>query len=66
MGIKKNMGEIEEKKVAKDMEINAIIENIANIEELLKGSHVPELSGKASKIAEEIDRLEGRQRDIES
>jgi len=65
-GIKKNMDEIEEKKVAKDGEINAIIENIANIEELLKGSQVPELSTKASKIEEEIDRLEGRQRDIES
>ena len=66
VGIKKNMDELEAKKCAKDEEINALLENIAKIELLLKGSQVPELSSKASGIEEEIDRLEGRQRDIES
>jgi chromosome segregation protein len=66
VGIKKNMDEIEEKKGAKDEEINLQLENIEKIELLLKGSQVPELSGKATKIEEEIDRLEGRQKDIES
>ncbi len=66
VGIKKNMDELEDNKRAKDEEINLFLENIRKIEELLKGSQVPELSSKAAKIEEEIDRLEGRQRDIES
>lgn len=66
VGIKNNMDELEDNKRAKDEEINLFLENIGKIEELLKGSQVPELSSKAAKIEEEIDRLEGRQRDIES
>ncbi|VVB90029.1 Chromosome partition protein Smc [uncultured archaeon] len=64
-GIKKSMDDIEEKKREKDEQINSLLVDIENIEKLLKGSQVPELSSKASKIEEEIDRLEGRQRDIE-
>lgn len=66
VGIKKNMDELEDKKCEKDEEINLFLENIGKIEKLLKGSQIPELSSKAAKIEEEIDRLEGRQRDIES
>lgn len=64
--IKKQMDGIEEDKRAKDTQINTLLEDIQKLEELLKGSEVPELSNKASKIEEEIDRLEGRLRDIEA
>ncbi len=64
--IKKKMDGIEEDKRAKDDQINTLLGEIKNIEELLKGSEVPELNSKASQIVEEIDRLEGRLRDTES
>lgn len=64
--IKKDMDGVEEQKREKDAAINALLEEIAKIEELLKGSEVPELNNKASQIEEEIARLEGRLRDIEA
>ncbi|VVB86364.1 Chromosome partition protein Smc [uncultured archaeon] len=64
--IKKQMDGIEERKREKDAAISALLEEINKIEELLSGSEVPELSAKASKIEEEIDRLESRLRDIEA
>ncbi len=64
--IKKKMDTIEEEKGAKDVLIDKLLLEIKDIEELLKGSEVPELSDKATKIEEEIDRLEGRLRDTES
>ncbi len=64
--IKKRMDGIEEDKRAKDEEISTLLEDIEKIEELLSGSEVPLLGKKASKIEEEIDRLEGRLRDIEA
>ncbi|MCZ7373158.1 MAG: chromosome segregation protein SMC, partial [Candidatus Methanoperedens sp.] len=64
--IKKNMDGIEEDKRAKDSLINTLLVEIEKIEKLLKGSQVPELSGKAFKIDEEITRLEGRLRDTEA
>ncbi len=65
-GIKKQMDGIEEQKREKDAAINTFLGDIGKIEELLKGSEVPELSNKASAVEEEIDRLEGRLRDIEA
>ncbi len=65
-GIKKQMDGIEEQKREKDAAINTLLGDIGKIEELLKGSEVPELSNKASEVEEEIDRLEGRLRDIEA
>ncbi|HEY9205321.1 MAG TPA: chromosome segregation protein SMC [Candidatus Methanoperedens sp.] len=65
-GIKKQMDGIEGQKREKDAAINKLVEEIGRIEELLKGSEVPELSSRASQIEEEIDRLEGRLRDIEA
>ncbi|VVB95720.1 Chromosome partition protein Smc [uncultured archaeon] len=64
--IKKDMDNIEEKKREKDATINTLMEEIGKIEELLKDSQVPELNSKASGIEEEIERLEGRLRDIEA
>jgi chromosome segregation protein len=64
--IKKDMDGVEEQKREKDAAINALLEEIAKIEELLKGSEVPELNSKASHIEEEIARLGGRLRDIEA
>ncbi len=64
--IKKKMDGIEEDKRAKDSLINTLLDEIEKIEKLLKGSQVPELSSKASKIDEEITRLEGRLRDTEA
>ncbi len=64
--IKKKMDGIEIEKRARDEHINNLLEEIRGIEELLKGSQVPELSGRAEKLEEEIDRLEGRLRDTEA
>ncbi|MCZ7356063.1 MAG: chromosome segregation protein SMC [Candidatus Methanoperedens sp.] len=64
--IKKQMDGIEEQKREKDAVINTILEEISKIEALLKGSEVPELGAKASRIEEEIDRFESRLRDIEA
>ncbi|MCZ7397571.1 MAG: chromosome segregation protein SMC, partial [Candidatus Methanoperedens sp.] len=64
--IKKKMDGIEEDKRAKETLINTLLDEIEKIEKLLKGSQVPELSSKASKIDEEITRLEGRLRDTEA
>ncbi|MCX9009897.1 MAG: chromosome segregation protein SMC [Candidatus Methanoperedens sp.] len=64
--IKKKMDCIEDDKRSRDALINTLLEDIGKLEELLKGSEVPELSNKAGKIEEEIDRLEGRMRDIEA
>ncbi len=66
IAIKKNMDNMEEQKREKDAAINALLEEITKIEELLKGSEVPELNNKASLIEEEIQRLEGRLRDVEA
>jgi chromosome segregation protein len=63
--IKKKMDTIEEDKRAKDSQIIMLQEEIEKLEKLLEGSEVPELSSKVSKIEEEIDRLEGRQRDTD-
>ncbi|MCX9074944.1 MAG: chromosome segregation protein SMC [Candidatus Methanoperedens sp.] len=64
--IKKKMDWIEGSKRTQDEQINALVQETREIEELLKGSEVPELSSKASKIEEEIHRIEGRLRDIEA
>ncbi len=64
--IKKDMDNVEVKKREKDAAISTLLEEIGNIEELLKDSQVPELNSKASGIEEEIQRLEGRLRDIEA
>ncbi len=64
--IKKDMDNVEEKKREKDAAIDTLLEEIGKIEELLKDSQVPELNSKASGIEEEIQRLEGRLRDIEA
>jgi chromosome segregation protein len=64
--IKKDMDGVEEQKREKDAAINALLEEIAKIEELLKGSEVPELNNRASLIDDEIQRLDGRLRDIEA
>lgn len=65
-GIKAQMDDIEEQKRQKDAEITVLAGEITGLELLLKDSKVPELTGKAQGIEEEIDRLEGRLRDIES
>lgn len=64
--IKKDMDNVEEKKREKDAAIDTLMEEIGKIEILLKDSQVPELNSKASGIEEEIQRLEGRLRDIEA
>ncbi|MCE8423051.1 MAG: chromosome segregation protein SMC, partial [Candidatus Methanoperedens sp.] len=64
--IKKQMDVNEKQKRVKDSQISALLEDIYRIEELLKGSEVPELNSKATQIEEEIDRFEGRLRDIEA
>ncbi len=64
--IKKNMDSLEEQKRSKDEAINALLEELSNIEELLKGSEVPEITNKVSQIEEELHRLEARSRDIEA
>ncbi len=64
--IKKDMDNVEEKKREKDAAIDTLMEEMGKIEELLKDSQVPELNSKASGIEEEIQRLEGRLRDIEA
>ncbi|MCZ7403382.1 MAG: chromosome segregation protein SMC, partial [Candidatus Methanoperedens sp.] len=64
--IKKDMDNVEENKREKDAAIDTLLEEIGKIEELLKDSQVPELNSKASGIEEEIQRLEGRLRDIEA
>lgn len=64
--IKKQMDNIEEQKRQKDAQITELTGEITGLELLLKDSKVPELSGKARGIEEEVDRLEGRFRDIES
>lgn len=66
IGIKTKMDTIEEQKSSKDAAINSLLEDIGKIEELLRGSEVPELGNKASQIEEEIRRFEGRMRDIEA
>jgi len=64
--IKKDMDGIELKKQEKDAAIEALLKELAKIEEMLKGSEVPELNEKASQTEEEIQRLDGRLRDIEA
>ena len=64
--IKVQMDGIEEQKRLKDAEITVLVGEINGLEELLKDSQVPELTGKAQGIEEEIDRLQGRFRDIEA
>ncbi|MCZ7393618.1 MAG: chromosome segregation protein SMC [Candidatus Methanoperedens sp.] len=64
--IKKDMDSVEDKKREKDAVINKLLEEISKIEEQLSGSEVPELNSKASLIEDEIQRLEGRLRDIEA
>lgn len=64
--IKKDMDNVEGQKREKDAAINKIMEEIAKIEVLLKGSEVPELNNKATQIEEENARLGGRIRDIEA
>ncbi len=66
VAIKKDMDSVEEKKREKDTAINALLEEIGKIEERLSGSEVPEFTSKASGIEEEIQRLEGRVRDVEA
>ncbi len=66
VSIKKDMDGIEEQKREKDAAVNALLEEISKIEEQMIGSQVPELNNKASAIEEEIQRLEGRLRDIEA
>jgi chromosome segregation protein len=64
--IKKDMDNVEEQKRRKDSEINTVLEEIAKIEVLLKGSQVPELNNRATQFEEELQRLTGRIRDIEA
>jgi chromosome segregation protein len=66
MAIKKDMDGIEEKKREKDAAIDMLLGEIDKIQELLEGSEIPELTNKASSAQEEIQRLEGRLRDIEA
>ncbi len=66
MAIKRDMDGIESKKQEKDAGIDALLKELAEIEGLLKGSEVPEFNEKASQLEEEIQRLEGRLRDIEA
>jgi chromosome segregation protein len=64
--IKIKMDAIEEEKREKDAAVEVLLKDIGSIEEQLKGSEVPELNDKATKIEEEITRLDGRLRDIEA
>jgi len=64
--IKKDMDSIEEQKREKDAAVNTLLDEIAKTEEQLIGSQVPELNNKASAIEEELQRLDGRLRDIEA
>lgn len=66
VAIKKDMDSVEEQKREKDAAINALLGEIGKIEERLSGSEVPEFNNKASGIEEEIQRLEGRLRDVEA
>lgn len=66
VAIKKDMDSVEEQKREKDDGINALLGEIGKIEERLSGSEVPEFTNKASGIEEEIQRLDGRVRDIEA
>ncbi|MDP2845908.1 MAG: chromosome segregation protein SMC, partial [Candidatus Methanoperedens sp.] len=64
--IKKDMDSIEEQKREKDAAVNTLLDEIAKTEEQLIGSQVPELNNKALAIEEELQRLDGRLRDIEA
>ncbi len=66
MKIKNEMDTVEGRKREKDAAIKTVMDDINGIEDLLKGSEVPDLTHKSSYIQDEIERLEGRIRDTEA